>query len=79
MMAPLGRLATTEAEGRRWPAAALYVALLVVGDAIDRAEGTAPPPAKAKKHKNATVTGGSLGSLGTGYAANESDDLDTAC
>ncbi|MCA9692055.1 MAG: hypothetical protein KC636_20805, partial [Myxococcales bacterium] len=40
MMAPLGRLATTEAEGRGWPAAALYVALLVVGDAIDRAEGS---------------------------------------
>jgi LCP family protein required for cell wall assembly len=50
-----------------------------VADAIDKAEGTAPPPAKAKKHKNATVTGGSIGSLGDGYAANEADDLDTAC
>ncbi|HEU5038293.1 MAG TPA: LCP family protein [Nocardioides sp.] len=50
-----------------------------VAEAIDRAEGTAPPPAKAKKHKNATVTGGSIGSLSDGYAANEADDLDTAC
>jgi LCP family protein required for cell wall assembly len=50
-----------------------------VADAIDKAEGTAPPPAKAKKHRNATVTGGSLGSLSNGYAANEADDLDTAC
>ena len=50
-----------------------------VADAIDRAEGTASPPGKAKKHRNATVTGGSLGSLGNGYAANQADDLDTAC
>ncbi len=50
-----------------------------VAEAIDRAEGTAPPPAKAKKHKNATVTGGSIGSLSNGYAANESTDLDAAC
>ncbi|MGY2702412.1 LCP family protein [Nocardioides sp. HB32] len=50
-----------------------------VAGAIDRAEGTAPPPAKSKQHKDATVTGGSIGSLGDGYAANEADDLDTAC
>ncbi|WP_343906233.1 LCP family protein [Nocardioides aquiterrae] len=50
-----------------------------VADAIAKADGTAPPPAKAKKHKNATVTGGSIGSLSDGYAANEADDLDTAC
>jgi anionic cell wall polymer biosynthesis LytR-Cps2A-Psr (LCP) family protein len=50
-----------------------------VADAIDKAEGTAPPPAKAKKHRNATVTGGSIGSLSDGYAANAADDLDTAC
>jgi LCP family protein required for cell wall assembly len=50
-----------------------------VARAIDKAEGTAPPPAKAKKHRNATVTGGSIGSLSDGYAANEADDLDTAC
>jgi polyisoprenyl-teichoic acid--peptidoglycan teichoic acid transferase len=50
-----------------------------VADAIARAEGTASPPAKSKKHKNATVTGGSIGSLSNGYAANQSDDLDAAC
>lgn len=50
-----------------------------VAEAIDRAEGTAPPPGKQKLHKNAPVTGGSIGSLSTGYAANEAADLDTAC
>ena len=50
-----------------------------VAQAIDRAEGTAPPPAKPKKHQDATVTGGSIGSLSDGYAANAADDLDTAC
>jgi LCP family protein required for cell wall assembly len=50
-----------------------------VAEAIDRAEGTAPPPAKAKKHDGESVTGGSIGSLHDGYAANEADDLDTAC
>ena len=42
-------------------------------------EGTAPPPARPKQHRNATVTGGSIGSLSDGYAANQADDLDTAC
>jgi LCP family protein required for cell wall assembly len=50
-----------------------------VAQAIDRAEGTAPPPAKPKKHRDATVTGGSIGSLSDGYAANEASDLDTVC
>jgi len=50
-----------------------------VAQAIDRAEGTAPASTKAKKHKDATVTGGSLGSLSSGYAANEADDLGAAC
>lgn len=39
-------------------------------------------PAKAKKPKPAStepVTGGSVGSLADGYAANESTDLDAAC
>jgi LCP family protein required for cell wall assembly len=45
--------------------------------AIDRSEGDAPP---AEKHKRrGEVTGGSIGSLSDGYAANESDDLDAAC
>lgn len=53
--------------------------------AIDRAEGNAPAPeTKAKKAKNkvdqaAPVTGGSVGSLNTGYAANEAEDLAAAC
>ena len=50
-----------------------------VAQAIDRAEGTAPAPAPPKKHQNATVTGGSIGSLSSGYAANQADDLDSAC
>jgi hypothetical protein len=50
-----------------------------VAKAIDKAEGTAPAPSKVKKHRNATVTGGSIGSLSTGYAANDADDLDAAC
>ncbi|CAI9408285.1 LCP family protein [Nocardioides sp. T2.26MG-1] len=50
-----------------------------VAEAIDRADGTAPPPAKPKKHADDPVTGGSIGSLGSGYAANEADDLDSAC
>src|SRR3546814_15443406 len=50
-----------------------------VAESIDRAEGTAPPPNKQKRHDGDPVTGGSLGSLSTGYAANEADDLGSAC
>jgi LCP family protein required for cell wall assembly len=55
-----------------------------VAQAIDRAEGTAsakgPKPRKSAETQQAgTVTGGSLGSLSTGYAANEADDLGSAC
>ena len=54
-----------------------------VAQAIDRAEGDAPPAEpKAKKKKQANqapVTGGSVGTLGDGYAANESEDLASAC
>jgi polyisoprenyl-teichoic acid--peptidoglycan teichoic acid transferase len=45
--------------------------------AIDRSEGDGDEP--AKKRKDSTVTGGSIGSLSRGYAANEADDLDSAC
>ena len=45
--------------------------------AIDRSEGDAPPAEKHKKQGE--VTGGSIGSLHDGYAANESDDLSAAC
>ena len=46
-----------------------------VAEAIDRAEGDARRDAKPKKRADQPVTGGSLGSLSEGYAANQSDDL----
>lgn len=50
-----------------------------VEEAIDRAEGNGPPPGKRKKRSDKTVTGGSIGSLKDGYAANQADDLAAAC
>lgn len=50
-----------------------------VAEAIDQAEGTAPPPAKTRKKPPTSVTGGSIGSRDEGYAANDADDLGTAC
>ncbi len=62
-----------------------------VAEAIDTAEGNAPKkdeaPAdakgsktkKPKPPKNEPVTGGSIGSLHDGYAANETQDLGSAC
>jgi len=56
-----------------------------VRQAIDRAEGKAPvKTATAEKPagqqaETPTVTGGSVGSLSTGYAANDADDLGSAC
>lgn len=58
-----------------------------VDEAIARAEGRTPKvePAKSTKKKQKkqppapSVTGGSLGSLSEGYAANESEDLSAAC
>ena len=49
-----------------------------VAAAIDKAEGEAPPPSHRKKKPEA-VTGGSLGSLSEGYAANQADDIGSAC
>ena len=51
-----------------------------VREAIDRAEGGAPP-ARAKKKPKAqpATTGGSIGSMGEGYAANQAEDLANAC
>ena len=49
-----------------------------VAEAIDRAEGDAPPAKKRKKNPD-SVTGGSVGSLNEGYAANQADDLAAAC
>ena len=52
----------------------------LVREAIDRAEGQAPPPKKpAKKKQTESVTGGSVGSLSEGYAANDAEDLGAAC
>ena len=54
-----------------------------VQQAIDRSEGTGAAPGKHEKHAGGSagsaVTGGSIGSLSTGYAANHSDDLSSAC
>ncbi|MGB0102287.1 MAG: LCP family protein [Nocardioides sp.] len=50
-----------------------------VADAIEQAESGAASAGKSKKRKPSSVTGGSIGSLSTGYAANESDDLGSAC
>lgn len=50
-----------------------------VKEAIARADGTAPAPTKARSHSGDVVTGGSVGSLHDGYAANQSDDLGAAC
>jgi anionic cell wall polymer biosynthesis LytR-Cps2A-Psr (LCP) family protein len=49
-----------------------------VVEAIDRSEGDAPAD-KPRKKKSTSVTGGSLGSLSEGYAANQADDLGSAC
>ncbi|MCM0622878.1 LCP family protein [Nocardioides bruguierae] len=52
-----------------------------VAAAIDKAEGTgsAPKNGTSRKNANKSVTGGSLGSLSTGYAANSAGDLSAAC
>jgi len=49
-----------------------------VEQAIEKAEGNGGRPGRAKK-KPATTTGGSVGSLSEGYAANQSDDLASVC
>jgi hypothetical protein len=49
-----------------------------VAEAIDRAEGKGGSPGKGGKG-NQSVTGGSVGSLSEGYAANQADDLASAC
>jgi polyisoprenyl-teichoic acid--peptidoglycan teichoic acid transferase len=52
-----------------------------VADAIAKAEGTAEAPSDKvrKKVAEAPVTGGSVGSLSEGYAANKAGDLAAAC
>ena len=52
-----------------------------VAEAIDRSEGDAPAPAPKRRKAAATtdVTGGSVGSLKDGYAANQAEDLAASC
>ncbi len=53
-----------------------------VAQAIDKAEGTAPKPVAGHQRSGKggdVVTGGSVGSLSGGYAANQADDLESAC
>jgi LCP family protein required for cell wall assembly len=49
-----------------------------IADAIDKAEGKGGAPGKGGKQKQDSVTGGSVGSLSEGYAANQSEDLASA-
>ena len=53
----------------------------MVALAIDRAEGDAPPAEAPKKKRKApaSTTGGSIGSLAEGYAANQASDLGASC
>ncbi len=53
----------------------------MVALAIDRAEGDAPPAETQKKKRQGPVstTGGSIGSLAEGYAANQASDLGASC
>jgi LCP family protein required for cell wall assembly len=53
----------------------------MVQQAIDRSEGegTTSQAAAKRKKKSQPVTGGSLGSMSEGYAANQADDLGAAC
>jgi LCP family protein required for cell wall assembly len=50
-----------------------------VAEAIDRAEGKTSPPSRKPRKRPESVTGGSIGSLSEGYAANQAEDLATAC
>ncbi len=56
----------------------------MITDGIDIAEGAAAAPEPKKKKKKTTstpqaVTGGSLGSMSQGYAANQAEDLGASC
>ncbi len=50
-----------------------------VADSIARSHGTAVQAGKGKGRSGQAVTGGSLGSLRDGYAANDAEDLGAAC
>jgi LCP family protein required for cell wall assembly len=52
----------------------------MIAEGINRSEGVASATAKKKhRHVSQTATGGSLGSLSGGYAANQSQDLSSSC
>jgi LCP family protein required for cell wall assembly len=54
----------------------------LVAQAIDRAEGDAPAAEQSRKKRKqqpSTTTGGSLGSMAEGYAANQAADLGASC
>jgi len=50
-----------------------------VAAAIDQAEGQGGAPDTGKKRGGQGTTGGSVGSLGEGYAANQSEDVGSDC
>jgi hypothetical protein len=52
-----------------------------ITDALDRSAGGGAATAKAKRKNQRSMgtTGGSLGSLHSGYAANQSDNLGASC
>src|SRR4051794_1989957 len=50
-----------------------------VAEAIAKSDGTAAAQPRPQHRKDLPVTGGSLGSLSTGYAANQAADLGSAC
>ena len=50
-----------------------------ITESIERSQGVASAAPKKRKKQDQPVTGGSLGSLSGGYAANQSDDLGSAC
>ncbi|MCH1866425.1 LCP family protein [Nocardioides sp. CFH 31398] len=51
-----------------------------IANAIDRAEGKeAPKPSRKRTRTPADMTGGSLGNMSDGYAANQAEDLGATC
>jgi polyisoprenyl-teichoic acid--peptidoglycan teichoic acid transferase len=50
-----------------------------VAQAIAKADGTAAAPGRQRSHSRDPVTGGSVGTLSKGYAANQAEDLQSAC
>lgn len=51
----------------------------LIDTAIGRSDGSLDPAPKQRRKKDTGVTGGSLGNLSEGYAANQADDLAASC